>query len=136
MTNLLRILLAAAAVASAPPAVAVPALREAAPREPAPLPRVIAFSERFVLTATVERDVMIVHLQQALTRERVTAARIDVELAPIGNGNRGSVRERADPRRDGTYVVRHMLLATPGQYWAAFVLDAGARGDSGPPSVL
>ena len=82
-----------------------------------------------MLTATVEQDVMIVHLQQALTRERVTAARIDVELTPIGNGNRGSVRQRADPRRDGTYVVRHMLLATPGQYRVSFVLDAGAERD-------
>lgn len=129
MRSLLRIAIAAVAVASAPLTDAMPPARRAASEEFVPLSRVIASSERLALTGTFDRDAMTVQLEHVLTREPVIGARIEVELTPLGDSDLQSVQRRAEPLSDGMYTFRNLIPATPGQYAVSFFVEAGVDSD-------
>lgn len=84
-------------------------------------PRVEAHSDLFELVGVVEKGEMTVYLDRYATNEPVVGATIEFEA--------GEVKGVAQPRPDGTYLVKFDALSKPGQVPLSFTVTAGADTD-------
>lgn len=84
-------------------------------------PRVEAHSDLFELVGVVDEGEMTMYLDRYATNEPIVGARIEFET--------GDVKGVAQPRPDGTYLVKFDALSKPGQVPLSFTVTAGADTD-------
>ena len=80
-----------------------------------------AHSDLFELVGVVDKGEMTVYVDRYATNEPVIDAKIEFEA--------GDVKGVAQPRPDGTYLVKFDALSKPGQVPLSFTVTAGADTD-------